>query len=98
MAFNKGNSGNPAGKPKGAKNKVTLQLRELITQFLEERFETIVIDFKKLEPKERVKFYCDLLQFGLPKLQSVSTEIDFEKLTDEQLDEIIERLKKSSIQ
>ena len=98
MALKKGNSGNPAGKPKGAKNKVTLQLRELISQFLEERFETIVTDFKKLEPKERVKFYCDLLQFGLPKLQSVSTEIDFEKLTDEQLDEIIERLKKSSIQ
>lgn len=98
MAFKKGNSGNPAGKPKGAKNKVTLQLRELITQFLEERFETIVSDFKKLEPKERVKFYCDLLQFGLPKLQSTSTEIEFEKLTDEQLDEIIERLKKSAIQ
>ena len=91
-------SGNPAGKPKGAKNKVTLQLRELITQFLEEKFETIVSDFKKLEPKERVKFYCDLLQFGLPKLQSVSTEIEFEKLTEEQLDEIIERLKKSAIQ
>ena len=98
MSFKKGMSGNPAGKPKGAKNKVTLQLRELITQFLEERFETIVSDFKKLEPKERVKFYCDLLQFGLPKLQSVSTEIEFEKLTEEQLDEIIERLKKSAIQ
>lgn len=93
MAFEKGTSGNPSGKPKGAKNKVSLQLRETITDFLENNFEKVARDFSKLQPKDRAKLYCDLLQYGLPKLQSVSLAMDFEKLTDEQLNKIIDELK-----
>lgn len=91
MKFQKGNT----GKPKGAKNKVGLALRETISDFLSENFGKVVEDFRTLKPRDRVKLYCDLLQYGLPKLQAVSLDFDFEKLTDEQLDEIIERLKQS---
>jgi hypothetical protein len=98
MPFKQGKSGNPEGKPMGAKNKIGLQLRETITDFLSENFEKIVEDFSSLKPRDRVKLYCDLLQYGLPKLQSVSLGFDFEKLTDEQLDEIIERLKQTANQ
>ncbi len=82
----------------GAINKTGLQLRETIAAFLESNFRKIVIDFKKLPPKERVKLYCDLLQYGVPRLQSVSNKIAFEikesdtdysKLSDEALNEII---------
>jgi hypothetical protein len=76
-------------------NKTGMQLRETITAFLENNFERVVNDFEELTSKERVKLYCDLLQFGLPKLQATSLDVDFEKLTDEQLDFIIESLKKS---
>jgi hypothetical protein len=92
MKFQDGNS----GKPKGAKNKIGLQLRETIAEFLSDNFSKVEADFHSLKPKERVRLYCDLLQYGLPKLQAVSLEFDFEKLTDEQLDEVIERLKKSA--
>ena len=95
MAFEKGNSGNPEGRPKGAVNKTSSQLRETITDFLENNFEKIVTDFEGLKPKERVKVYCDLLQYGLPRLQAIQLETDFERLTDEQLDDIIESLKQS---
>lgn len=95
MPFKKGSSGNVAGKPKGAKNKTGLQLRESINDFLAENFNKIVEDFGQLPPKDRTKLYCDLLQYGLPKLQAISTDISIEKLPDEQLDEIIEKLKKS---
>ena len=67
-------------------NKTGLQLRETITAFLENNFERVENDFEKLTPKERVKLYCELLQFGLPKFQTTSLDVDFEKLTDEQLD------------
>jgi hypothetical protein len=86
MAFRKGISGNPKGRKVGSPNKVGNGLREMIAEFLDGEFENIKADFKKLEPKDRMKFYADLLQYGLPKLQAVSSTINFENMSDEQLD------------
>lgn len=94
MPFEKGISGNPEGRPKGAVNKKTSELREMITDFLETNFEKIRKDFELLSSKERAKLYCDLLQYGLPKLQSMQLETDFERLPEDQLDRIITELKK----
>ena len=96
MPFEKGNSGNPDGRPKGTNNKLTKQLRETINDFLETNFESVIQDFEKLTPKERLKFYCELLQYGLPKLQAVQMETEFEKLSDEQLNYIINELMKKN--
>jgi hypothetical protein len=92
MAFKSGRSGNPTGRPKGAKNKAGKDLRILISNFLEQRFDKMIKDFDKLEPKDRLKVYTDLLQYGLPKLQAVSNEFNFEKLSEEELDKIIQQL------
>lgn len=92
MPFEKGISGNPEGRPKGVTNKTSTQLRETIISFLENNFERVVNDFEGLKPKERVRFYCDLLQYGLPRLQAVQLETDFERLSDDQLDYIINQL------
>lgn len=83
-------SGNPKVRPKGAK-KIGVDLWEMIFDFLTEQFPVIVEDFKKLKPRERARIYGDLLQYGLPKLQSVSLESQLEQLSDEQLSAIIER-------
>jgi len=64
-----------------------------IIAFLEGNFELIVQDFQSLAPKERVKLYYDLLNYGLPKLQAVQMETEFDKLSDSQLDFIINSLK-----
>lgn len=93
MPFKPGRSGNPSGKPRGAKNKVPNMLRANIVEFLSTEFDNVKETYKKMKPAEQLKFYTDLMQYGLPKLQSASIEIDFDKLNDEQLDEIIERLK-----
>ncbi len=50
-------------------------------------------DTEILTPINRVKFYLDLLQYGLPKLQTVQMETDFDNLTDTELNRIIEELK-----
>ena len=92
MAFIKGISGNINGRPKGSQNKAAGQLRNLITDFLEQRFEQVIEDFEQLEPKERIKVFTDLLQYSVPKMQAVSNSIEFEKMTDEQLDEVIKQL------
>lgn len=93
MPFEKGISGNMAGRPKGATNRTSTQLREMITDFLECNFEKVASDFNELKPKDRVKLYCDLLQYGLPRLQAVQLETDFDRLPDDQLQAIIDGLK-----
>jgi vacuolar-type H+-ATPase subunit E/Vma4 len=92
MGLKKGNTNNLNGRPKGSKNKVTRELRELITDFLEANFEKVSRDLLKLRPKDRVKAFTELLQYGIPKLQATALGINFEQLSDEQLDEIINRL------
>ena len=95
MAFIKGESGNPMGRPKGSLNRNTAHLRELISAFLNSNFETISIDFKALQPKERIKYYCELLQFGLPKLQTTLLESTYDSLPEDQIDDIINGIIKS---
>jgi hypothetical protein len=92
MAFEKGQSGNPNGRPKGSLSKNTLELREKISQFLLDQYDTIEEDFKAATPGQRLKLYTDLLSYGIPKLQSVSNDIDIDKLTDEQVNDLWEKI------
>ena len=94
MPFRKGESGNKAGKPKGTANKTTTDLREWINNFIEGQREQIQKDWEKLEPKDRVVLFEKLLKYSLPTLQATNLTTDFEKLTDEQLQTIIDELKK----
>jgi hypothetical protein len=91
-SFKKGEGGRPKGKP----NKVTGNLREWINGFIEDNRQQIQADFKALEPKDRIMMFEKLLKYALPTLQATSLTTDFEKLTDEQLDEIIDRLKNNN--
>jgi hypothetical protein len=92
MAFEKGQSGNPSGRRPGAPNKVTTKLRETISAFLDDQFDIIKEDFKELKAPDRVRLYIELLQYGVPKLQSVQLETEFDRLSDEQLQEIVDEL------
>jgi hypothetical protein len=92
MAFESGISGNPSGRPKGSRNKAGTELRELITGFLESRFEQVVSDFDQLKPKDRIKIYADLLQYGLPKLQAASATLNYDELSEAQLEDLINHL------
>lgn len=94
MPFEKGISGNPNGRPKGSIDRSSQLLKECIKKFLLNQFDIIKSDFDQLSPKDRVKLYIDLLAYTVPKVQSVEFENGFECLPDDQLDYIIENLKK----
>lgn len=89
-------AGNP-GKPKGAVNKVNTEIRNKISKFLETNWATIEQDFLNIDPKDRMVFYEKLLQYALPKLQSVAYKDEMEslidRLTPEQIEQVINELK-----
>lgn len=61
------------GRELGTPNKLTADLRERISDFLNENWEQIEKDFKTLEPEKRVMLFEKLLQFTLPRLQTIQT-------------------------
>lgn len=95
MAFKKNQSGNPKGRLKGTANKVTTDLRQWVNTFIDDNREQIKADWLLLDPKDRIQLFEKLLKYSLPTLQSIAVETDFDKLTDEQLDTIINELKKA---
>ena len=93
MPFKKGLSGNNLGRPIGAKGKNNL--REFITEFLEENTERLKKDFELLEPKDRIVLFEKLLKYSLPTLQATTLSTNLDKLSDTELDTIIEELKQA---
>ena len=81
------------GREKGTPNKLTSELRERINDFLNFNWNNLQSNFESLEPKDKLLFYERLLQYGLPKLQSTELTGNIERLSDNQLDLIIDELK-----
>lgn len=78
----KGFTNNIHGRPKNVPNKITTELRSLISKFLSDQWEAITDDFKLLEPKDRLIYYERLLQYCIPKNSKL--EIDSEEAKAEQ--------------
>ncbi|MDY0026907.1 MAG: hypothetical protein RBS33_13045 [Lentimicrobium sp.] len=79
------------GRKQGTANRSTDELRNLLQSFIDTNMKTLQADYNKLEPKDRLNFINSLLRHVLPApLQ------ELERLTDEQLDELINRLKKNN--
>lgn len=57
MAYQKGSTGNPE------------DLRSKVDGLLHDSFESIVKDFAKLTPKERVSLWLKMAEFNLPRLR-----------------------------
>jgi len=85
------------GRPKGSPNKITTELREWVSNFLQDNLEQIQSDWMALQPKDRIMLFEKLLRYALPTLQSMQFETEFERLPDDQLDAIIESLKHSTV-
>mgnify|MGYP005998199531 FL=1 len=79
MPFQKGQSGNPAGRPKGSENKVSTQKRMLFLAIMEGQVEHIEdsLDRIRTESDEKyIKALTGLLPYFMPKQQEVSVEVN----------------------
>lgn len=66
--------GRLGGRAKGTPNKITAELKEWIAEILDNGREQFTEDLKSLNPADRIKVYLGLMNYVLPKQQSVSNE------------------------
>ena len=88
----KGKTGNPNGRPKGSPNKTTQSVREWLTRLIDDNREQIRKDLAALEPKERLQVLEKFMQYTVPKMQSVEARVDIDRLSDSQIDQVINEL------
>ncbi len=93
MGFKKGDVRiNRQGRPKGKPNLITRDLRDLLQNFCNRKYEDIERDWKELTPRERVQTWIGLLPYVTPRLQSVEQKSDLDRLSDEQLEILANKL------
>jgi len=86
--------GRMGGRQKGTPNKVTSTVKEWLAQLIDKNRRQMERDIKDLEPKDRLQVLEKLMQYVVPKQQAVQAEVDFNKMTDEQLDTLVSELTK----
>ena len=91
--------GRMGGRAKGTPNKATSTVKEWLSQLLDTNRKQIEKDLKSMEPEERVKIFAQLLNFIVPKQQSVSVEATMQaeyaeltRLLEKAPDAVIDRI------
>jgi hypothetical protein len=88
----KGHTNNPNGRPKGKPNKLTQDARAWLSAVIDKNRKQMERDLKALEPKDRLQMLEKLMQYVIPKQQATTVEIDYSKMSEEQLNAIINTL------
>lgn len=90
--FKQGESGNPKGRPKGAKGKTSKDLKAMLSKLVSDNIANVQNDLNALDPKERLAMLEKLMAYVVPKATTTQNNINVDKLTEDQINQIIESL------
>ena len=85
---------NNSGRPPGAKNRTTAQIKELLNEFVSMNLEDIQEQYNQLEPREKLQFFERVLKYVVPQQQSYTENIDISQLSESELDSLLDRIMK----
>ena len=68
------------GRKKGTPNKDTKELRERISDLIDNNFDNIQSDIDSLTPEKRLDFLVKLFEYSLPKLNRTELDTTFNSL------------------
>jgi hypothetical protein len=94
--FKKGESGNPKGRPKGAINRSTEQMKLTIARAVNNSLNSLQEDLERIrkeDPEKAIQLSTKLLEYTLPKLKSVDMNAQVELNT--KIEEITINIKRS---
>jgi len=84
--------GRIGGRAKGTPNKTTSALRNWVRLFVTRNAKQAQRDLDALDPKDRLIMLEKFMQYTLPKQQAVAAAVDLNKMSDEQLDQVVEQI------
>ena len=84
------------GRDKGTPNKVTKEIKEAFQTLVEGNIDNLdnwINETAKKDPAKAIDIILKISEYVLPKLSRTELKTNFDKLTDEQLDYMINKLK-----
>lgn len=78
------------GRVQGTPNAITSDLRSWIAEIIDNNKDLFIQDLQAVDPEKRLQLFEKLFQYVIPKQTAQS--IDLEKLSDAQLNQIIDSI------
>lgn len=96
--FKKGVSGNPKGRPKGSRDKVTMDVKEAFAKLLDDnlpQFQDWINTVAATQPARALDIMINLTNYVIPRMSASDItvkeereEIDYSKLTQKELESL----------